>query len=171
MKIKSLLILILAAGLIYFVYLSAYRGSSLLGSSAPDFTLPSKTGSLSLHDLRGQWILLNFWASWCPPCVKEMPSLEALHLKMQGRSLKVLAVSVDEGGWGAVDPFLARIPMTATILLDEGGKTASRYGVFQLPQTYLIDPQGRVVEEYIGPRDWMSRAIVSEIEKYVQESR
>lgn len=168
MKIKSLLILVLAAGLIYFVYLNAYKGSSLLGTQAPDFTLPSKIASVSLADLRGQWVLINFWASWCPPCVKEMPSLEALKARMENR-LTVLAISVDDGGWPAVDWFLSRLPLTMTVLLDAKGQTAARYGVFQLPQTYLIDRQGRVVKEYVGPRDWMEAKIVSEIEGYVQE--
>jgi len=170
MKTRSLLILTIAAGLIYFVYL-AHRGSgSAIGAKAFDFSLPTKTAAVRLSDFRGRWVLLNFWASWCPPCVAEMPSLEALKDKMEGPDFKVLAVSVDEDGWSAVDRFMARVPITMTVLIDARGDVASAYGVFELPQTFLIDREGRIRREYQGPKDWMSPEVLAEMERYVRGS-
>ncbi len=170
MKTKSLLMLLAAAGILYAVYMAQTHSNADIGEKAPAFTLPTKTTSIQLSDFRGKWVLLNFWATWCPPCRAEMPSLDELKNKMEGPDLKVLAVSVDEAGWPAVDAFLAREPVTLTVLLDARGNTASQYGVFELPQTFLIDPKGRIVREYQGPRDWMNPEVVSEIEHDIHGS-
>jgi peroxiredoxin len=167
-KTKSLILLVLATALVYFIFLNRHEGGSLVGGPAPEFTLPDRKESHQSKDYRGRWVLLNFWASWCPPCIHEMPSLEALQKRFKDKKFEILAISVDEAGWPAVDRLLARVPVDLRILLDARGDIAERYGVFQLPHTYLIDPAGRLVKEYSGPRDWMSPGILSEIETYVE---
>lgn len=170
MKPRTLLALLLIAGAVYFLYLSFYeRGQTVLvGTAAPNFTLPSAEGMVSLDQFRGQVVLLNFWASWCPPCVAEMPSLERLHRRMQGSDFVVLAVSEDEEGWPAIKRFLQAVPLTMTILPDARGDAAELYGTFQLPQTFLIDKSGVIVRKYSGPRNWIDARILSEVQKHVE---
>lgn len=170
MKSKLLLILLLIVGLGYFLYV--YQGPQRIqaGAQAPLFSVAGRDASVRLQDYRGKVVLLNFWATWCPPCVGEMPSLEALHQLMKGKAFEVLAVSVDEGGWAAIDNFLQRQPVTLNIFLDSKGDVSSLYGTYQLPESYLIDRRGVIVQKYIGPRNWTDPDLVSEIEKYVDGS-
>ncbi len=167
MKTKAILLLLLVAVLVYFLY--RYQGpeGARVGDKASDFTLPGRMASVRLTDFKGKVVLLNFWATWCPPCNQEMPSLEALKKNFEGKPFQLLAVSVDEGGWPAIDQFLKRLPVTMTILLDARGDVASLYGAYSLPTSYLIDKDGRIVQTFMGPEDWMERTIVSEIEKYL----
>jgi peroxiredoxin len=169
-KSKFLLILLLVAGIAYFMYLREGPGGAGVGEKAPSFMLPGRSTSVRLEDFKGKVVLLNFWATWCPPCVHEMPSLEALHQHMQGKNFEILAASVDEGGWTAIDRFLKAVPVTLTILLDARGDASGLYGVYQLPESYLIDQTGMIVRKYVGPRDWMDPALVAEIEGYVRGS-
>ncbi len=170
MKPRFLLILLLAAAVGYFLYVYEGPQGVRVGNQAPDFSLPSRREAVRLQELRGRIVLLNFWATWCPPCVSEMPSLEALRKRMAGQDFQLLAVSVDEVGWEAIDRFLARIPVSMTILLDARGDVSSLYGTYQLPESYLIGRDGRILKKYVGPRDWMDPAIVSEIEQYARGS-
>lgn len=92
-----------------------------------------------------------------------MPSLERLYHQLQPENFTVLAVSVDEDGWGPVQAFGKRFGLSFPIVLDLKADVASRYGVFQLPESYLIDPDGTVVKEYQGPREWDQPEIVGEL--------
>lgn len=96
-----------------------------------------------------------------------MPSLEVLHLKMEGKNFEILAVSEDEGGWKAIDDFLERMPLFMTILWDSDSSAASAYGTHHLPESFLIDRNGIVVKKYLGPREWDSEETLSEIMIYV----
>lgn len=139
------------------------------GVRAPSFSLASRTGVVTLKDYSGQVVLVNFWATWCPPCASEMPSLERLNQRMSGKKFKILAVSLDEEGWPAIDRFIKKIPLRMTVLMDARGDVASEYGTSFLPESYLIDRQGVIVQKYSGPRDWLDPQIVLEIETYVQK--
>lgn len=169
MTSRTLLTILLIAVISYLLYLRVERKAvELVGVQAPIFSLPSRDGVDGLEKYRGKVVLLNFWASWCPPCVSEMPSLERLHRLMQGKDFQILAVSEDEGGWAPIDRFLKGLPVTMTILLDDRGDAAALYGSNELPETYLIDKKGVIVKKYRGPRNWVDEKIVSEILGYVQ---
>ncbi len=122
-------------------------------------------GERRLADFRGRLVLLNFWATWCPPCVEEMPSMEALHQAYRTRGFTVLAVSSDADGARAVAPFVEKLGVTFPVLLDPSGEVAARYGARNLPVSFLLDAEGRVVAAAQGARDWASpqaREVVAE---------
>ena len=169
MKPKLLFLLLLSAVVVYFLYLSKGEEKVRVGAKAPFFTLPTRIESISLDRYRGKVVLLNFWATWCPACRQEIPSLEALNLQMQGKDFQLLAVSLDEEGWPAVDRFLSVYPLTIMILLDVRGDVASLYGTYQLPESYLIDKNGTIVKKYVGPEEWTDPQILKEILKYVEK--
>ncbi|CAI2719290.1 peroxiredoxin family protein [Nitrospina watsonii] len=122
---------------------------------APAFTLKSLHGEdRSLHDYRGRYLLLNFWATWCGPCKIEMPSLEALHRRFQTNNLTVLGISNDPFGARVVTPFMAAYDLTFPVLLDPDQEISKRYGVHSLPTTFLIDPEGRILGVLTGAEDW-----------------
>ena len=125
---------------------------------APGFELPDRQGNLhTLSDYRGQVIFLNFWASFCEPCRREMPSMESLVRQYESRGMTMVAVSLDEQ-WEDVDAFMASfLPgqrSAMTVLLDESEATAHRYGTEMLPETYIIDRDGRIVARFVGDYDW-----------------
>lgn len=115
---------------------------------APAFTLPTLDGdSLALADLRGRVVLVNFWATWCAPCVAEMPDLSALHEEFDG--LTVVGVAVDEGP-ELVRPFAENLDVRYPIVLDDGGVAEAFGGVWALPTTYVIGTDGIIVQRIIG---------------------
>jgi peroxiredoxin len=131
---------------------------------APDFTVPRLgSGSVSLKELRGQLVFLNFWATWCLPCKEEMPSMERLHQRYKSRGLVVLGMSVDRNG-PAVAPFVKHLGLTFPIGLDPDMAVADRYRVRALPSTFLIDRKGNTVTVAFGAREWDSKAAWGVIE-------
>ena len=137
---------------------------------APDFTLSTLSGaSLSLAELRGKVVLLNFWATWCVPCRKEMPAIEALYQRYKDRGLEVLAVSLDKGSTSGVESFVKEMGVTYRVALDPSWATARTYGVRGLPATFLIDRAGNVVMRELGERDWMEEAKQQAVEGLLQE--
>jgi peroxiredoxin len=122
---------------------------------APDFSLPDPKGNLRrLSSFRGRVVLLNFWATWCPPCRSEMPSLEALYQAYKHQGFEVLAVASDVQGGEVVQPFVAQHHLTFPTLLDTTTHVTRVYGVTTLPTTYVLDREGRLVSVEIGLRDW-----------------
>ncbi len=129
----------------------------LVGNIAPDFTLTNMQGEqVCLSQFRGKVVVLNFWATWCPPCREEMPSMEKLFRDFKDKGLVMLAVNVDENGKQAVNKFLQRTPYTFPIVLDKDSVAQNVYGVFRFPESFIIDRNGVVVEKIIGGRDWLS---------------
>jgi peroxiredoxin len=125
------------------------------GLPAPAFSLPrlDGQGELSLADLRGRVVLLNFWATWCKPCEDEMPAMQRLWQRLAGPGFELVAVSVDDGS-ADVEAFRARLGLGFPILLDPARDVAHAYQSFRYPESYLIDRDGRILARYIGPRDW-----------------
>lgn len=125
---------------------------------APNFELTDRQGNVhQLSDYRGQVVFLNFWASFCAPCRQEMPSMESLVRQYQDQGMVMVAISHDEG-WEDIDRFMASfLPgerSAMTVLLDSEEATAHRYGTEFLPETYIIDRDGRIVARFVGDYDW-----------------
>lgn len=135
-----------------------------IGTPAPDFTLQDSDHKVSLSDYRGKVVLLNFWATWCPPCIIEMPSLIALQQKMKDKDVVILGVSIDEDE-AAYHKFLKNYGVNFVTVLDKDRKTPSLYGTFGWPETYIIDRQGVVRRKFIGAAEWTSPEIVEFIGK------
>jgi peroxiredoxin len=123
--------------------------------AAPDFTLPTPAGApVSLRDLRGKLVLLTFWATWCLPCVEELPALDRLHRELSAHAFSILAVALDVQGARVVGPFWTQHGPRFPTVLDPRREVASRYGAWALPTAFLISPGGQVVARIQGPRRW-----------------
>ena len=136
-----------------------YSGSRppLINVPAPDFTVHDGGRTVSLHDLKGKVVVLNFWATWCPPCVEEMPSLVALQDRMKNQ-VTVLAVSIDTDA-DAYRKFLQDHHVTLLTVRDGDQKSNSLYGTYKFPETYIIDRQGVIRRKFIGAINWGDREI------------
>lgn len=123
---------------------------------APDITVATRDGkALKLSDVRGRPVLINLWATWCVPCVAEMPALERLAAARAGSPLAILAISEDRKGESVVAPFIERHRLVALpIYLDPKGSVSHAFRVEAIPTTILIDRQGREVGRLMGPADW-----------------
>ena len=122
--------------------------------AAPDFTLTSEAGkSYHLADFRGQVVLINFWATWCPPCRREMPSMQRMWNKIKGKGVTVFAIDVGEDA-DTVFEFRGSYPVSFPLLLDLDGSVIKNYPVTGLPTTYIVSPQGLVIYRAVGSREW-----------------
>ena len=162
-------VFLFAFGLLSFWFLlKDYQPGPKRGSKAPEFSLLNRSNQrISLENFQGKLLLLNFWATWCAPCVEEMESLEKLYQKLKSKGFEVIAVSLDEEGWKAIDGFLKRTPVTFTILLDEDFSIAQKYGTYRVPESFLIGRNGEVLEKIFGPQDWVEEKMVRKIEGYL----
>lgn len=121
---------------------------------APELSAHDLSGApISLAAYRGKIVLLNFWATWCPPCQREMPSMERLRVKMTGRPMEIVAVNSAETAKD-VKAFLSKMKLGFPILLDPDGGNTHRWKVFALPTSFLLDAQGRVRYVLTGPTEW-----------------
>ena len=126
-----------------------------VGLPAPDFTFPDLNGQqVSLSEHRGKVVLVNIWATWCPPCRQEMPSMQKLYERFNGENFEILAVSIDSKGSEAVAPFIRTMNLTFPVLLDPKEDIRPLYGITGVPESFIIDKEGTVVEKIIGPIDW-----------------
>ncbi|HEY3305818.1 MAG TPA: redoxin domain-containing protein, partial [Candidatus Binatia bacterium] len=138
----------------FFERLSIERPEKII--RAPDFSLEDLSGKrLSLKDLRGKVVFLNFWATWCVPCRQEMPLMEALHREFKDQGLEIVAVNFREDK-KAVEKFFAELGLTFKVLLDYDGNVSNEYGAWSLPLTYIINRKGEFVGKTIGDRKWDS---------------
>lgn len=123
---------------------------------AADFTLRDLDGKLhKLSDYRGKVVFLNFWATWCPPCREEIPSMERLNEVLGGKDFVMLAINTDENVKD-LEAFVKEDPHNFTVLSDADGKIQQLYKVFKFPETFILDRQGHIVEHIVGARDWSS---------------
>jgi thiol-disulfide isomerase/thioredoxin len=119
-------------------------------AAAPDFTLQDISGKkVRLADLKGKVVMLEFWATWCPPCRAEIPAIERLHTQYGGKGLTVLAIALDEGGWDDVKAFITERKISYTVL--KGSEDVSaEYKIRLIPATFLIDKEGNIRKQYMG---------------------
>jgi peroxiredoxin len=148
------------------LFAACYHGSRppRIGSAAPDFTITDQDRTVTLSQFRGHVLVLNFWATWCPPCVEEMPSLVQLQEKMKDKDVTVLGVSIDVDD-DAYHRFLKERGITFMTVRDADHKTSDVYGSFKWPETYIIDREGKVRRKFIGPVDWSQPEIVDFLSK------
>lgn len=176
--VRAVVIIILAFGglLILFYYgdnpssvLPVEQGVVDIGKPLPDFSLSDLTGrAVRLADQRGRVVLVNIWATWCPPCVEEMPSMEALYDKLPKGSFEILAVSIDAQGKGAVEPFMKKHKLTFPALIDPAGAIAVAYGATGVPESFIVDQNGILVRKVIGPIHWDSPAVIDYFNEMIQ---
>ncbi len=139
-----------------------------IGEKAPDFTLTDSERTVSLAQLRGKPVLLNFWATWCPPCIEEMPSLVQLQ-KQLGDKVVILAVSEDADD-AAYQQFVREHHIDLLTVRDPKNTANTLYGTFKFPETYVIDKEGVIRRKFIGAADWTNPEIVEYLNK-LQEGK
>lgn len=141
------------------------------GESAPNFTLPDLDAKMvSMADYKGKVILLNIWATWCPPCVEEMPSMEKLHQELKDEDFEILAVSIDTSGAKTVLPFMKKHKLSFPALTDTKGAITSLYQTTGVPESFIIDKDGIIVEKVIGPRDWVAPGAIRYFRNLIQRN-
>ncbi|MCP4374360.1 MAG: TlpA family protein disulfide reductase [Deltaproteobacteria bacterium] len=179
MKSKILLIFLFIVGVGIIVLLQTkdsylnLSGRPRLGKGmpAPNFTLPDINGKMvSLTDYRGKVVFLNIWATWCSPCVEEMPSMEKLYQELKGESFEILAVSIDVSGAKAVLPFMKKHKLSFPALLDTKGAIKNLYQTTGIPESFIIDKNGINEKKIIGPRNWAASSAIGYIRNLIQKN-
>ena len=156
-------IVVLTMLLVYMIAQRLQERVVTVGESAPDFSITTENGrTLSTSNFGGKLLVLNFWATWCPPCVEETPSLSRFAQQMAPSGVVVLAVSVDKNEKLYRD-FLARFKPQFLIARDAEQKINADYGTFKFPETYVINTRGKVVRKFISDQPWDSPNMINDI--------
>jgi len=159
-----LLLAVLAIVVIYRIHNTAdsqiqikSQVGSEIGMQAPDFTLRNLNGNLEgLSSFKDKVIILNFWATWCAPCLEEMPAFEKIYRRYRSKGLTVIAVSLDKGDTSKVEKFVDEHSLTFPVLLDLDGIAEKIYPSFTIPFTYVIDKKGIIIARVDGAKNWSS---------------
>jgi cytochrome c biogenesis protein CcmG/thiol:disulfide interchange protein DsbE len=152
---------LLVIALVYVLYGAIHEHVVVAGDKAPDFTVTTDSGrAISLPNFGGKLLVLNFWASWCGPCVEETPSLSAFSDEYRNKGVVVLGVSVDQD-LGAYQKFVERFHPDFLVAHDR--KIHEDFGTFIYPETYIIDSNGRVLKKYAEAVNWMNPETTSYI--------
>jgi cytochrome c biogenesis protein CcmG/thiol:disulfide interchange protein DsbE len=159
---------IMRAGVLAFLACAITTGcdrgtlSDQIGRVAPVFSISDGQHSVDLANLRGKVVVLNFWASWCAPCVQEMPSLEALQQEMP--QIQVVAVASNED-YAQYQNYIARQHLDLLTVFDQKQTSNTLYGSFKFPETYIIDKQGVIRRKLIGPQEFTSPSFLRYLTK------
>lgn len=157
-RLALIIILLVLVGGAGYIYSNLPETTTVVaGDTAPDFQLQDTKGNqVSLAALRGKVVMVNFWATWCPPCKEEMPSMEKLNEVMAGDDFVMLAINVEQNGRSVVPPFLKQTPHDFTVLYDDKGTVQQQYGVYKFPESFIVRKDGTVDQKVIGAIDWAS---------------
>ncbi|MBA3013601.1 MAG: TlpA family protein disulfide reductase [Proteobacteria bacterium] len=140
-----------------------------VGKLAPDFTLVDRQGKTwNLDDLKGQVVFVNFWATWCPPCREEIPSMQTLYTSMPADKFTMLSILYKDNPVVA-DELATKFGMTFPVLVDPDNKAGLAYGLTGVPETYIIDKKGVLREKFLGPVQWDSTGVKQMLMKYVNQ--
>ena len=138
--------------------------------AAPDFVSENlRGGNTVLADYKGKVVLLNFWATWCRPCRAEMPGMETLWKTYKEQGLVIAAVSVDEGSRGRIETFSKLLDLSFPILLDPESKVSDLYKVSNMPTSFLIDRNGKIISRIVGTEEWASPEAIQLVEKLLDQ--
>lgn len=144
---------------------SAPVAKAVEGNAAPDFTVKDMDGKdVTLSSLKGSVVLVNFWATWCPPCREEIPSMIKLNQAMTGKAFRMLAISIDEGGKEAVTSFF-KGSRGLPVYLDTETKIAQLYGTTGVPETFIVDKQGIIQKKIVGGMDWSAPEVITYLDE------
>ncbi|MEK7286031.1 MAG: TlpA disulfide reductase family protein [Nitrospirota bacterium] len=166
---KNIFIAILLVPLLLSITSCSKQTGVIVGQGALDFRLKTLKGyELSLSSLRGKVVLINFWATWCGPCKKEMPSMETLYRSYKREDFEILAISIDTAGAQSVRDFVGQFGFTFPILLDTDFSVNQTYEARYVPTSVLVDRNGIIREHINGARDWMDPEIRLIINKLVK---
>jgi peroxiredoxin len=139
-----------------------------VGRPAPDFTVTTLGGAkVRLQELRGKVVFVNLWATWCPPCREEVPSMVRLYQQMKGRGVEIVAVSEDRDR-AALEKFVKQHGATFPVTQDEDKRIYGLYRATGVPETHLIDKQGNIRQIWIGSFDWTAPQIVKTVESLLK---
>jgi cytochrome c biogenesis protein CcmG, thiol:disulfide interchange protein DsbE len=167
MKANRILEAALGVMLCLFVvalYLSLHDNVVKAGDTAPEFSIRTDSGkTVTPRDFGGKLLIVNFWATWCQPCVQEVPSLDQLQRELGPKGLVVLGVSVDKDE-NAYKEFLDRFRVSYLTTRDPGQVINTKYGTIQYPESYLIDRSGKVVEKVVGEANWSSEQMLQHVQ-------
>ncbi len=162
-RLLKILIGVLLAAFGWVVADSFQEKLILVGDRAPDFKVVTDGGrSITRSNFRGRLLVLNFWATWCPPCIEEIPSLNEFQKRLASQGVVVLGVSVDKSE-KVYREFLRKANVSFQTARDPEAGISAEYGTFKFPETYVIDSNGRVVQKHIGARNWSDEQLLTEI--------
>lgn len=160
----------LLGGLVYVVTTSVEQEVVAVGSKAPPFRLTTDQGiTITPTNFGGKLLVLNFWATWCPPCLEEIPSLSEFQRRYRDKGVVVVAVSVDEDE-EAYRNFLEHVRVSFLTARDPGAELSVRFGTFKFPETYIIGPDGRVLQKVVGAANWLDPLMIQRIEAVLRSS-
>jgi peroxiredoxin len=156
-------ILVTFAAFVGALFLSLHDNVVKAGDRAPDFSIRADNGKIiTARDFGGKLLLLNFWATWCPPCISEVPALNQLQRTLGPDGVVILGVSEDEDP-KAYQNFLARFQVSYLTARQPSKDIRLKYGTIQIPETYLIDRNGKVVEKVVSDADWASARMIEHV--------
>ena len=165
-RLLPFVLIVIVCGLLF----TFARGPEKGGKPAPEFVLPDLQGQVvRLSQLKGKIIMLNVWTTWCPPCRKEMPTMEKLHRRFQNSDFVLLAASQDVDGKSTVLPYLREGGYTFPVVLDVNGEIGRKYGVTGYPETFIIDRRGRIVHHHIGYNDWSLPTVEASLRRLLNQ--
>ncbi len=160
-RILQISIGVLLCAFVYVIFLALHERIVQVGDSAPDFSITTDNGrTVTANSFGGKLLVLNFWATWCPPCIEELPSLDQFQQELANSGVVVLGVSVDKDE-KAYKRFLARAKVSFLTTRDPENKINAEYGTFRFPESYIINSDGKVVMKIISATNWTDDKMLS----------
>lgn len=159
-------ILLLTVALVAVIASTLRDHVVVAGDSAPDFSVTTDSGKkISLDNFGGKVLVLNFWATWCPPCINELPSLNQMAATLKDSGVVVLGVSVDKDK-ASYDRFLKKVRLNFETSRDPNADISVNYGTFKYPETYVISRDGKVLEKFINEQPWTDPQIIARLKGF-----